>query len=468
MKFNAILLAFSLLLLAVFSNELPAQTTTSGGLIGVVTDPSKAVIPDVYVEIRDNSKGTTQTTKTDREGVYRFFFLAPGSYTLTVTHDGFQQVSRTVEVLLGPPVSVNATLEIMKGNTTVKVSGESPLLNTENGDVSSTMSQLQVSEVPNPGNDLTYIAQTAPGAIMNTDSIGNGGSGNFSILGMPGASNLFTLNGMSDNSSVERHVNGQLIPLNTNISGVLGMLLGQNEVQEATVVSNGYSGQYGGAAGAFVTYLTKSGSDAYHGNAQFYWNGTTLNANDWFSNAFQFPRPPDSASQWAGSLGGPIKKDKLFFFANTEGTWFSIPSTNGIVIPSPQFETTTLTNIDNIFGATSASDTFYRQMFNLWKATTGASAAQPGDFSSPLGCYGWNDPTDHDNPGRVGVGAPCTVHFINNLNATSHDGDLHQHCNHGTFFSTFFPDQHLSNEPGRRTVLHHYSHGQFPPNKWLS
>src|SRR6516225_837845 len=422
MKFNAILLAFSLLLLAVFSNELPAQTTTSGGLIGVVTDPSKAVIPDVYVEIRDNSKGTTQTTETDREGVYRFFFLAPGSYTLTVTHDGFQKVSRTVEVLLGPPVSVNVKLEIMKGNTTVKVSGESPLLNTENGDVSSTMSQLQVSEVPNPGNDLTYIAQTAPGAIMNTDSIGFSGSGNFSILGMPGASNLFTLNGMNDNSSVEHHVVGQLIPLNTNISGVLGMLLGQNEVQEATVVSNGYSGQYGGAAGAFVTYLTKSGSDAYHGNAQFYWNGTTLNANDWFSNAFQFPRPPDSASQWAGSLGGPIKKDKLFFFANTEGTWFSIPSTNGIVIPSPQFETTTLTNIDNIFGAASASDTFYRQMFNLWKATTGASAAQPGDFSSSkLGCYGWVDPTDPNNPNRLGVNVPCTVHFINNLNAPSHD-----------------------------------------------
>ena len=92
-------------------------------------------MPNVYVELRDNGKGTTQTTKTDREGVYRFFFLAPGSYTLTVTHDGFQQVSRTVEVLLGPPVSVNVTLEIMKGNTTVKVSGESPLLNTENGEV---------------------------------------------------------------------------------------------------------------------------------------------------------------------------------------------------------------------------------------------------------------------------------------------------------------------------------------------
>jgi len=206
MKFNAILLTFSLLLLlAVLSNELPAQTTTSWGLTGVVTDPSKAVMPNAYVEIRDNSKGTTQTTRTDREGVYRFFFLVPSRYTLTVTHDGFQKVSRTVEVLLGFSVSVNVTLEIMKENTTVKVSGEASLLNTENGDVSTTMNQQQISELPNPGNDITYIAQTAPGAIMKTE----GAFGNFSILGMPSTSNLFTLNGMYDTDS------------NLNLSGAM-------------------------------------------------------------------------------------------------------------------------------------------------------------------------------------------------------------------------------------------------------
>jgi len=104
MKFNSIVLTFSLLcLLAVFSNELPAQTTTSGALTGVVTDASKAVVPAANVEIRDAAKGTVQTAKTDREGVYRFFFLPPGRYALTVFHDGFQKDSRTVEVLLGPP-----------------------------------------------------------------------------------------------------------------------------------------------------------------------------------------------------------------------------------------------------------------------------------------------------------------------------------------------------------------------------
>jgi hypothetical protein len=398
-----------------------AQTTTTGGLTGVVSDPSHAIVPDAVVEIRDNSKGTVQSAKTDSYGVYRFFFLAPGRYALTVTHDGFRAESRELNVLLGPPVTVNFTLKLAGKSSTVKVTGEAPLIQAENGDVSTTMSRLQITEVPNPGNDLTYIAQTAPGAIMNTDGIGFGGAANFSILGMPGASNLFTLNGMNDNSSIEHHVNGDLIVANTNISGVLGMLLGQNEVQEATVVSNGYSGQYGAAAGSFVTYLTKSGSNAFHGNAQYYWNGSALNANDWFSNVFQLPRPLDNANQWAGSLGGPIKRDKLFFFFDTEGTLISLPSLLQIVLPSPQFETSTLSNIDTIFGSASASDSFYRQMFSLWKNTPGASAATPGDFGSRLGCYGWKDPTDPNSPDRLGVNVPCTMHFARNVNASSHD-----------------------------------------------
>ena len=228
-----------------------AQTTTSGGLTGVLTDPSGAVVPDARVELRDSTKGTIQSAKTDSYGVYRFFFLAPGRYTVTVSREGFRTESRELNVLLGPPVTVNFGLEIAKENTTVKVAGEAPLLQAENGDVSTTMNQQQVSEVPNPGNDLTYIAQTAPGAIMNTDGVGFGGSGNFSILGMPGTSNLFTLNGMNDNnigSSINNNVES-----NSNNSGVTGMMLGQNEVQEATIVSNGYSGQFGGAAGRAST-----------------------------------------------------------------------------------------------------------------------------------------------------------------------------------------------------------------------
>src|SRR3984893_7213902 len=158
-------------------------------------DPSSAVVPDVSVEIADNAKGTAQSTKTDREGVYQFFFLAPARYTLTVTRDGFRKERRAVTVLVGPPVTVNVALELAKESTTVNVTGEAPLIQAENGDVSTTMNQEQISGVPNPGNDLTYIAQTGPGMVMNTDQ----GNGNFSSLGMPATSNLFTVDGMNDN-----------------------------------------------------------------------------------------------------------------------------------------------------------------------------------------------------------------------------------------------------------------------------
>jgi hypothetical protein len=166
----------SVFLLAVsLANELNAQTTTSGGLTGVLTDQSNAVVPNADIEIKDSRKGTTQSTRTDREGVYRFFFLAPSTYILTITHQGFRKESRSVNVLLGPPSTVNITLQIAKASSEITVTEEAPLIQAENADVSTTMNQKQISEVPNPGNDLTYILQTAPGVVMNTDSQSTGG-----------------------------------------------------------------------------------------------------------------------------------------------------------------------------------------------------------------------------------------------------------------------------------------------------
>ena len=101
-----------------FLNRLNAQTTTSGGVTGVVTDKSLAVLPNADVEIRDVNKGTTESTKTDRDGVYRFFFLSPSQYTLTVVHDGFREESRSLTVLLGTPVTVNIALEIERRSGT--------------------------------------------------------------------------------------------------------------------------------------------------------------------------------------------------------------------------------------------------------------------------------------------------------------------------------------------------------------
>jgi hypothetical protein len=395
-----LLVSLSLLFAMPFSSVLIAQTTTSGGLTGVITDQSMAVVPKADVEIRDNAKGTTHSTKTDRDGVYQFFFLAPAKYLLTVTNEGFRKESRVVNVLLGPPVSVNVTLEIAKTSSEVTVTGEAPLVQAENGDVSATMNQKQISEIPNPGNDLTYIVQTTPGVVMNTDTQS---LANFSILGMPGNSYLYTMDGMNDNDNC----------CNLSQVGSLILLLGQNQIQEATVVSGGYSGQFGGAAGGNVNYITKSGSNKFHGNAQYYWNGRVFNANDWFDSALRNPRPFDIANQWAGSFGGPIKNDKLFFFFDTEGLHLLIPQPSFVTIPSPQFEAATIAHIDSVFGVASASDAFYKRIFSLYNAAPGASPVFRGGLSpstDPTGCTGFVDPDHPNGPGHGTV--PCARYFL--------------------------------------------------------
>ena len=168
-----------------------------------MTDPSGAVVSGVEVAIANDYNGTTQATTTDQVGTYRFSFLAPAKYTLTVSHGGFRTVSRTLNVLLGPPVSVNLTLQVASTTTSVLVTSDAPMVHAENGDVSTTMNTQQISEVPNPGNDISYVAMLAPGSVMNTDS----GYG-FSILGMPSSSYLFTIDGLNNNENGENTATG--------------------------------------------------------------------------------------------------------------------------------------------------------------------------------------------------------------------------------------------------------------------
>ena len=400
-RWPLLLVSLGLVFVIRISHLLIAQTTASGELAGVVTDSSHAVLPNADVEIKDNTKGTHQSTKTDGQGVYGFAFLAPTRYTLTVSHAGFRTENRAVDVLLGPPVSVNVTLQVAKATTSVSVKAEAPLIQAENGDVVATMSSKQISEVPNPGNDLTYLVQTAPGVVMNTDVQGGA---NFSILGMPGTSYRYTMDGMNntDNS------------YNLQPVGDLFLLPGQNQIQEAAVVSTGYSGQFGGAAGGNVNYISKSGSNEFHGNAQYYWNGRAFNANDWFNKAVGKPRPFDIANQWATSMGGPIRKNTLFFFLDTEGLRLLIPQGFLVTIPSPQFEATTIANIDSRFGTASASDSFYKTIFTLYNAAPGAADALLGSVNpdDPTGCTGF---------GGLGPGVPCARYFFTTRGRPSQD-----------------------------------------------
>jgi hypothetical protein len=322
---RSFVVAFALLVvMSIGSTRLAAQTSSSGDIAGVVTDQSGALVPDAKVVLKDLAKGNAQDTTTSKDGAYRFYLLTPGTYTVSVTATGFNTETRQVEVTLGQITSLNFQMSVGSSTTTVTVTEAAPLLQTENGNMATTLNNLQIQNVPNPGNDLSYIAQTAPGVVMNTQA----GYGNFSANGLPGNSNLFTINGMDDNDPF----------LNLNNSGSTNLLLGQNEVQEATVVSNGYSGQFGTLAGANINYITKSGGNDYHGRAIYYWNGSAMNAESYLSKAAGNPKPFSNANQWGGDIGGPLKKDKLFWYFNSEGLRVILPSSAPVNVPTLDFE----------------------------------------------------------------------------------------------------------------------------------
>jgi len=414
-RFFAVVFAL-LVVLSLGSTRLAAQTSTTGDIAGVVTDPSNAVVPDAKVSLKDNSKGNSQDTKTNKDGAFRFYLLAPGSYTLNVTASGFQITSRQVQAVVNQISTADIQLSLGASTQTVTVTEAAPLIQTENGDTASALSQQQVANVPNPGNDLSAIAQLAPGVVVNSQ----GGFGNVEAFGLPATSNLFTINGMDDNDPF----------LNLNNSGATNLLLGSNEMQEADVVTNGYSSSYGTFSGINVNYITKSGSNDFHGNAVYYWNGRAMNANTWFHKDSGEGRSFDNANQWAASFGGPIKKDKLFFFLNTEGLRVLIPVPSNVFIPTPAFETAIVQNLTN--QGLTASIPFYCQ--NLAGICPGVSAV-PGSGGGIFNFYngvknqanatqlaggGCDNVTTFTGnggaPGGVftgfGAGNPCTVQIL--------------------------------------------------------
>jgi hypothetical protein len=343
---------------------LLAQSLVSGDLTGTVTDPSGAVVPNAAVTLKNEATGSARNTTTNASGAYRFALLPPGNYTVTVTAQGFNKADTKTSVNVGQATLADIKMSIGGASQTVEVTSLAPLVQADNADLSTNFNQAMIANQPNPGNDITYVAQTAPGVVMNTGQ----GFGNFSSYGLPSTSNLFTVNGEND---MEPY-------LNVNNSGATNLTLGKNEIQEATVVNNAYSGQYGQQAGAQVSYVTKSGSNQFHGNAEYWWTGRAMDANDWFNNLNGASRPFANNNQWAASIGGPIKKDKTFFFLNTEGLRYIVPSSTPVFAPSPNFMSATLANLA---ANDPSSLPLYTRLFNLYRSAPGynVSAFGPGD-----------------------------------------------------------------------------------------
>jgi hypothetical protein len=357
-------LAFAMLLIAWCTS---GQTIVTGGLSGTITDASGATVEGANLTLKHASTGETFTAASSAGGVYHFAFLKPGNYTLTVSKDGFKGASLSVEIQLGQVATANVALEVGSTTTTVEVTAQGGLLQTENANITTDFNTKQIQETPNPGGDITYIAQVAPGVAMNSST--GGGFGNFSTFGLPATSNLFTINGNDYNDAF----------LNLNNSGSSNLLLGGNEMQEVAVVNNAYTGQYGRQAASQIDYSTKSGTNAFHGDAIYNWTGRYLNANPPLAKATVAPgqplppRPFENNNQWAAALGGPIIKNKVFFFVNTEGIRYIFGSIHNVTVPTPAFQSFVLGNIPK----DAATQAFYQNAFKLYNAAPGIGNAVP-------------------------------------------------------------------------------------------
>jgi Carboxypeptidase regulatory-like domain/TonB-dependent Receptor Plug Domain len=389
------------LLMSQFSS---AQTVISGEITGTVTDPTHGVVPNAKVTLVSKDTGASSTVTTSSAGTFRFPLLRPGAYELTVSAANFRESKRTVNAGVGEVTEIPVELELGEVSQVVEVTATEPLLQTTNANIAATYTPDQIENVPNPGGDLTNYALSTPGVVLSTGA----GYGNFTAFGMGGTSNLYTVNGGDMNDPYN----------NLNNSGSSNNMLGQNEIQEVAIVHNAYTGQYGRAASVNMNFTTKSGSNSFHGNAKWDWNGRYLNANDWFNNAGGTPTPFANSNEWGGSVGGPIVKNKLFFFYDNEGLRYVLPAGGTpVYIPTLQWAAAVQANIN---ATQPAESSFYQTMFKLYAGAPGSNLATPlavGDATTPQGgCGDFSGTTLGGTLFGTAGGQACTQTFRTNVN----------------------------------------------------
>src|SRR5580704_7371994 len=312
------------------------QGETTSAIVGQVSDASGAAVPNATVTITNKENGQKRSAKTDDSGRFNFPQLKPGPYTVKVEAEGFApQQNDAVTSTLGQKQTVDFSLKIAQSNQSVEISSEAPILNPENANTSTTLNTLGLEDLPNPGGDLTYPLQFAAGALVNTAGSGNdfvggtNGYGNVEFNGLPALSNGYIVDGLETNDP--------LTNLNSGLS--TNLVLGLNSISEVTVNTLSYAVDQGRYGASQVNYVTKSGTNQFHGNLYELLNGSLLNAADFFTNSTPGNHKPRSTvNHFGGSLGGPVKRNKLFFFFDSEWVRIALPIVSATTVPTPAFQ----------------------------------------------------------------------------------------------------------------------------------
>jgi hypothetical protein len=423
-----------------------AQGETTSAIVGSVNDPTGRAIIGANVTITSTDNGLTRSVMTDDAGRFSFPQLKPGPYSVKVDAYGFEgQRNNSVLAGLGQKQTVEFMLKIATANQSVTVTEEAPLINPQNPNTSTTLNARALENLPNPGGDMTYPLQFAAGALINTAGSGNdfvggtNGYGNVQFNGLPSLSNGYIVDGLETNDP--------LTNLNSGLS--TNLVLGLNSIAEVTVNTLSFAVDQGRYGASQVNYVTKSGTNQFHGNLYELWNGSKLNAANFFTNSTPGNQKPRSTvNHFGGSLGGPILRNKLFFFFDAEWVRIALPIVSATTVPTIAFQNYVLEQLpwggtDSVTGSiyqpAPQSVPFYRKMFALYRNTAGTPLAVLGcPFNSDGSPAAGNPPAGNGCANRRSVSQSSTDseqvqtgrmdYNINENNTTwfrfQHDGGL--------------------------------------------
>jgi hypothetical protein len=324
--------------LLVLAETLYAQSTDAA-LSGRVTDPSKARIVGAAVAAVSAATGIRTEAITNAAGEYFLPNLAPGTYQIEVEKSGFKKLIRPdVTLHVQDALNIDFEMPLGSGSESVTVEGGSPLVNTESATVSTVVDRTFVEDLPLNGRTFQTLIELTPGVVVTQTAFDD--QGQFSVNGQRADANYFTVDGVSANFGVTSYINlvqsaGGSLPA-LSVSGGTNSLVSVDAMQEFRVQTSSFAPEFGRTPGGQISILTRSGTNAFHGTLFEYFRNDVLDASDWFNgytNNPPLPKAKDRQNDFGGVFGGPIVKDKTFFFFSYEGLRLRQPETTLTAVP---------------------------------------------------------------------------------------------------------------------------------------
>jgi len=393
-----------LVCLALSTFSLFAQSP-NGNINGLVSDPSSAAVVGAEIVAVNDATGVQYTTKTSNEGLYVLPNLPPGPYRVQVSKIGFKTLIKPdITLNVQDSLSINFTLLVGAFHEIVTVQGGAPLVNTENAAVSTVIDRQFADNLPMNGRSFQSLIELTPGVVLTTSNPSDGGQ--FSVNGQRAASNYWMVDGVSANIGIGANPSPFALAGN-GLAGALGSfsamggtnsLVSVDAMQEFRIQTSTYAPEFGRTPGGQISIVTRSGTNQFHGTVFDYLRNDVLDASNWFNgytNNPPLPKAKERQNDFGGTVGGPIFKDRTFFFFSYEGLRLRLPQTE-------------LTTVPDLAARNSATASM-RPYLNAFPMPNGPDDAVAGlaqfnaSYSNPSGLNAYSIRLDHKLADRLNI-----------------------------------------------------------------